>query len=192
MRSRDAELHRTVLAELEKETGLKDQELGVAVQGGVVTLFGVVETYEQKYVAEQTVARVPEVLAVAVDLHVRPPGAHEITDIDIAHAVAGHLRSRLAGSKGKVWAKVEGGWVTLEGEVELFCQKAMAEEGILDLMGVRGVINWVRVVPPETVEDIRAKTEAALARNLFLKPERSEPKRRRVRGRGRGSPKSPE
>lgn len=165
------ELHRRVLGELESEPVFADQEISISVQDDVVSLCGYVDSNEKKYLVEQLVARVKGVRAVAVDLHVRPPGPHEITDTDIGHAVAGHLRG-LDVPAGAVWAKVEGRWVTLEGEVELFCQKAAAEEGLANLPGVRGVINWIRVEPPENVTDIQSKIETALIRRLYDEPRR--------------------
>lgn len=166
MAAMNPELHRRVLSELESEPALGDQEINISVQDDVVSLCGYVDSHEKKYLVEQLAARVEGVRAVTVDLHVRPAGPHEITDTDIGHEVAEHLRG-LEVPVGAIWAKVEGRWVTLEGEVELFCQKAAAEEGLADLPGVRGVINWIRVEPPEKVTDIQSKVEKALIRRLY-------------------------
>jgi osmotically-inducible protein OsmY len=162
MRSLDAALHRKVLTELESEPSLSEQEIGIAVHGGVVTLLGHVDSHDHRRAAEQAVARVIGVEAVADELDIRAPGPRERTDTEIAHAVASHLQSWNKAPEQNVKVKVERGYVTLEGEVELFHDKAAAEESISDLRGVRGVVNLITVKPPELVEDIKSKIEAAL------------------------------
>ncbi|UCC72568.1 MAG: BON domain-containing protein [Gemmatimonadota bacterium] len=162
MRSMDTELHRGVLAELESEPSLRGQEIGVAAEEGVVTLSGYVDSCDHKHVAERAAARVSGVDAVADELRIRAPGPRDQTDTEIAHAVVNHLRSRDVRLPRFLIAKVEGGYVTLVGEVELFHDKWAVEEGISALGGVRGVINLITVKPPELVEDIKSKIESAL------------------------------
>lgn len=171
MRSTDAELHRRILAELESEPSLKDQEIGVAVHDGVATLSGYVDSYAQKAVAVRAAARVSGVTAVALGLHLRAPGQRGRPDTEIAHAVADELQSRFQhGDELRV--KVEDGWVTLEGEVELFTYRQTSEEAVRHLPGVRGVTNAITIKPPELVEDIRAKVEAALMKLAHLDTKR--------------------
>ena len=49
----DQELHRDVVAELNWQPALRDEEIGVAVKGGVVTLSGEVTSYARKFEAER-------------------------------------------------------------------------------------------------------------------------------------------
>ncbi|NNG17729.1 MAG: BON domain-containing protein [Gemmatimonadales bacterium] len=133
MRSGDVELHRRVLAELAAEPSLTEQA-----------------------------ARVEGVEVVAESLRLRAPGTRQRIDTEIAHAVAQHLKSHFPNTHGGLKARVERGYVTLEGTVELFHDRNAAEEGTSHLAGVRGVTNLITVKPPELVEDIKSKIEAAL------------------------------
>lgn len=147
MRTRDAELHRRVLTELESNADLNRQEIGISVHDGVVTLSGQIDTYEQKFVAEQLVAQVPGIAAVAVDLRVGKPGDHDLTDTEIAHAMADYLRWYFSGRQKRIIGKVERGWITLMGEVDFERQRTAVEESIDQISGVRGVVNMITVKP---------------------------------------------
>ncbi len=159
----DAELHRRVLAELESEPCLWEQEIGIAVAGGVVTLSGQVESCAHKLAAERAAARVSGVTAVAEELEVHQGArSHERSDTEIAHLVAEFLMClHLPG--GRVKARIERGWVTLEGEVELPAQKFAAEKGVNRLAGVRGVINLITVGPSKTWGWPRGERQTAAA-----------------------------
>ncbi len=167
---RDLALRRRVLTELESEPSLIEHEIGVVVKGGVVTLSGAVDTCEQKRAAEHAALRVRGVEVLAEGLQVRPPGQRDLTDTEIAHKVADHLEWQVLFPDEEVKAKVEDGWVTLEGDVELFHHRAATEAYIRQLPGVRGITNLITVRPPESVEDIRAKAEAALGRRATARP----------------------
>jgi CheY-like chemotaxis protein/osmotically-inducible protein OsmY len=153
-----------IVARLREHPSLADVELAVSLRDGVVTLCGWVETYEQKLAAESTAVRTEGVRAVAVEVAVRGPWDRRLTDTDIAHSVAARLAStEEAGRTGTVRARVERGWVTLEGAVDLFRQRDRIEERIRSVSGVQGVINLIAVRSPESQSDIDRKVEHAVA-----------------------------
>ena len=154
MRTRDIELHRKVLSALASIADLSRQEIGIAVHEGVVTLTGRTDTYEHKFVVEQTVARIPGIAAVAIDLRVGRPGSHELTDTEIAHALADILQWSFAGQGKGTIGKVERGWVTLLGEVEFERQRTAVEESISQIDGVRGVVNMITVKHDSAYEPV--------------------------------------
>lgn len=160
----DGELHRLVLHALESEPGLDDQELGIAVRGGVVILSGYLESEVQAGAIEQLVARVPGVTAVVRTARACDAGQYCRSDTAIARTVAVRLALRLGNLENGPVAKVEHGWVTLEGQVDLVQERTDAEETVRRSPGVRGVSNCLTVRPPETVSRIQAKIEAALSR----------------------------
>lgn len=82
----DQELHRDVVAELNWQPALRDEEIGVAVKGGVVTLSGEVTSYARKFEAERAAESVHGVKAVAIDLNVKLPHSFVHSDTEIAHA----------------------------------------------------------------------------------------------------------
>ena len=73
MKKTDGELQRDVMEELQFEPSIDAAEIGVAVEGGVVTLSGAVKSYFEKWTAERAAERVAGVRAVANELEVRLP-----------------------------------------------------------------------------------------------------------------------
>lgn len=179
----DAERRRQALTQLEQETDLRGAEIGITIHDGVATVFGRVETREQKRTAERAVLRVPGIVAVAVELleYGNDPRWH--SDADVAHTVADYLRSEHLAPADTVRARVERAVVTLTGEVDLFHQRDVLEHSIRALPGVSGVINLVRVRPPESQADIHAKVQTAVIRDLAnLDPEAPNGRRAGERG----------
>ncbi len=169
MRGSDGEVHRKILAELEAEPSLREEEIGIAVKDGVVTLTGWVQSYDHKFAAERAAARVSGVEAVAEELHVRLPGPPRARDdTEIAHAVTNHLKWHLHVPNERVKVKVEYGWVTLAGELESLAQKEAAEREISQLSGVKGVISLIEMRPTKWVENIKSKIDAAILRRAQL------------------------
>jgi CheY-like chemotaxis protein/osmotically-inducible protein OsmY len=165
----DQVLH--VLEQLGAEPALRAVEMGVAVHDGVATLFGTVDSAEQKLAAERAVLRVPGILAVVVTPVETGPQPHPRTDTDIAHAVVECLRRECA-PPCAVRVHVEDASVTLKGEVDLFHQRDALDRAIRTLPGVKSVINRLSVRPPESQADIHAKVQSAVIRELAsLDPE---------------------
>jgi osmotically-inducible protein OsmY len=87
------------------------------VTDGAVTLTGSVAAYAEKLAVTRAAERVYGIKAVADELKVKLAGAPR-DDSDIARAIAHVLENNVQVPEGKVHARVEGGWVTLDGEVE--------------------------------------------------------------------------
>jgi osmotically-inducible protein OsmY len=161
-------LQRDVLDELQWEPSVEAAGIGVTARGGVVTLTGTVPSYNEKVTAERVAKRVHGVKAVANDVEVRPPGAGERTDTDIAQAAIDALRWKTSVPDERIKVSVSRGWVTLEGEVDWHYQSESAEESVRHLLGVRGVINQVAVRPRASAADIKSRIEAAFRRSADL------------------------
>ncbi|MBV9880679.1 MAG: BON domain-containing protein [Gemmatirosa sp.] len=169
----DIQLKQDVIDELEWEPSVKSAEIGVAVKEGVVTLSGTVETYAQKLAAEHVVERVSGVRAYADELRVALLGPHERTDTELAHAAADALRWHVDVPDATVKARVTNGWLTLEGTVDWQFQKSAAERAVRYLIGVKGVIDEIRVKPlPVSTYDVSRRIKAALHRSAQLDAER--------------------
>lgn len=143
----DLQLQRDVLDELKFEPSIREAEIGIAAKGGVVTLTGFVDSYAQKFSAERTAERVGGVKAVADEIKVRLPGAHQRSDTDIAHATVNALRWDVQVPDDRIKATIEDGWIALEGDVEWQYQKWAAEGAVRNLTGVKGVTNLIAVKP---------------------------------------------
>ena len=83
----DTQIHHDVLEELKWDSRVDEKEVGVQVEGGVVTLTGTVTSFAKRWAAEEAAHRVIGVLDVANDVKVKLSGELAPTDTDIAHAV---------------------------------------------------------------------------------------------------------
>jgi osmotically-inducible protein OsmY len=164
----DTQLQKDVLDELRWEPSVSEKEIAVAVKDGVVTLSGNVQTFAQKRAAEQAVARVAGVRAVAEDIQVKLPTSRQRSDTEIAHAVINALKWDTEVPDELIKTKVENGWVTLDGTLDFFYQKSAAERCVRFLNGVKGVTNLVSVKRGVTTNKVTENIEAALKRRAEM------------------------
>jgi VCBS repeat-containing protein len=162
------DLKNEVMEELKWEPSVNEADIGVIVKDGIVTLTGNVDSYGEKSAAERAAQRVLGVKGVANDIEIRLPGISKRTDTDIAAAAANALQWHVFLPRGHVKVAVEGGWVSLKGDVQWQYQKASAEEAVRHLMGVQGITNEITVKPRVSSSDVKGKIRAALERNAVL------------------------
>jgi osmotically-inducible protein OsmY len=122
-----------------------------------------VPSYAAKLAAARAAERVYGVKAVANDLKVQFARAPR-DDSDIATAIAHILEWNVQIPEGKVHARVENGWVTLDGEVDYDYQKREVERMVNHVRGVAGVRNFITVRPPASPEAVEAAIEQAFRR----------------------------
>ena len=164
LRKADTELQRDVSAELKWDPRVREEEIAVAAKDGVVTLAGTVHSFAQKRAAEHAAERVSGVKAVADGLSVKPPGDRARTDTELAHAVVTALGWHCEIPAGTVKARVEQGWITLEGDVDWRYQRDAAERAVRYLVGVKGVVNLIAVKPRVSTYDVSQRIKEALRR----------------------------
>lgn len=164
----DSQLQTDVMEELVWDPSVGRAEIGVAVAGGVVTLSGQVDSYPKKSAAIKVAERVGGVRAVADDLIVKLPTSSKRTDTDIAHSVADALRWDIEVPDDKIKARVDDGWVWLDGEVEWEYQRSAADRAIRYLTGVRGVSSNVSLKKRAWAPEVRSRIESALKRSAEL------------------------
>lgn len=160
----DSQLKRDVMEELAWEAAVNDNEIGVEVREGIVTLTGNLSSYAEKYAAERAVQRVSGVKALAVEIDVVLPGSSKRTDADIARTATYGLEWNALVPKDRVKVMVEYGWVTLTGEVDYQYQRMAAESALRSLLGVVGISNQIVVKNLLKTADIKTHIEAALQR----------------------------
>ncbi len=161
----DKQLKIDIAEELKWEPRIRDEEIGVEVRDGIVTLMGTVPDYAQRMRAERAVERVSGVRAVAQELTVKVPNTHRHSDTDLARHVANTIEWDTEIPFHSVKAKVEDGWVTLEGEVEWQFQRNAPERAIRYLAGVKGVSNFLKVKAHASTYDVAKHISAALSRS---------------------------
>jgi osmotically-inducible protein OsmY len=159
----DKNLREAVEQELDYDSTVPSNNIGVSVSGGVVTLSGFVDTYADKVAAEKAVKHVCGVKAVANDIEVKPPS--EWIDPDIAAEAVQSLERNVNVPSDRIQVTVKDGWLTLEGKVGWGYQKEAAEHAVRYLSGVRGITNNIEIEPAVSAADVRTKIEKALRRS---------------------------
>ena len=160
----DAQLQHDVMAELKWEPAVHATQIGVEVNNSVVTLAGEVSSYTEKLNAERAAQRVSGVKALAVELKIKLSEFGKRTDADIAESATNILgwTSSLPADAAKVM--VEGGWLTLSGDVEWQYQRQDAADSVRYLAGVTGVCNQIAIQPQLSATVVKSDIEAALKR----------------------------
>lgn len=161
----DAQLQQDVMAELSWEPAVQAAQIGVEVQHGVVTLAGTVGSYSQKLSAERAAQRVKGVKALAVELQIKLNPWGQRSDADIAASARNILAWTSSLPAEAVQVLVEGGWLTLSGEVEWQFQRQDAADCVRHLHGVTGVSNQIGIQPAPQAKVVKADIEAALKRH---------------------------
>ena len=172
-RKSDNELKTQVTRELKWDSRIGWAEIGVEVNEGVVTLTGTVTSYAKKLAAQKAAHRIAGVLDVANEIVVAPSGDLIRTDEDIARAVRHVLEWDALVPDERIKSTVSDGWVTLEGDVDLWRERDDAERTVLRLEGVIGVTNRIKVAPQQVdPKDLREQIEDALERRADRQAER--------------------
>jgi osmotically-inducible protein OsmY len=160
----DIELQRFVMEELAWEPSIEAAGIGVSAESGIVTLSGDVKSFPEKWAAERAAQRVSGVRAVTDQIVVTLPGDSHQGDTDIARATANSLDGNVSVPRNRIKVLVKEGFITLDGDVDFYYQKAAAEDAVRHLTGVRGVYNQLTVKPVVMAGDVKSKIEKALER----------------------------
>lgn len=164
----DKHLKADVEAELAWEPSIAAAHVGVAAEGGVVTLTGHVRSHAEKSMIERVVSRVGGVNAIAMELEVRLAPELLRDDTDIALAVERALAWHAYIPQDRIKVKVENGWVTLDGELDWEFQRNAAVDIVRPLNGVRGLTNRLTLAVHATTSDVADRIGAALQRHAQL------------------------
>jgi osmotically-inducible protein OsmY len=160
----DAEIRQDVITELRWDPQITQPEaIGVAVRDGAVTLTGHAPTYGEKLAAEKAAERVYGVKAVANDLEVRLSGEPR-DDSEIARAIAHVLEWNINVPEGQLQARLENGWVILDGQVGYEYQRREVERMVRHVRGVVGITNNITIKPPASPDQVEARIEEAFRR----------------------------
>ena len=163
MTKTDLQLKQDVDDELRWDPKVNAAQIGVSVEAGAVSLKGEVDSYADKWAAEDAAKRVGGVRAIAENLRVKVLELHGHSDLEIAEAA-------LAALKWDVWVpktvsvKVEQGKLTLSGAVEWNYQRNSAERAVRNLAGVVDVFNSISIKAGASVDQVQKKVQAALQR----------------------------
>ena len=165
MKKSDSQLQQDVLQELKFEPSISASQIGVTAKDGIVGLTGNVQNYAAKYAAVHAAERVAGVKAVTDELKVDLPAFHVRNDEDIARAAVKELQWDVWVPADQIKVKVDGAWITLEGEVDYKYQKTAAEDAVRNMTGVKGVVNMITLKRPAvSSSEVQTNIELALHR----------------------------
>lgn len=160
---KDSILKQAVIDEIAFEPSIDDNDIGVAVEDGIVTLTGHVPSFEQKVAIERATGRVKGVKGIAEKIEVRSaPGT---SDDELARRLVNTLKWGTMLPDDAVQVKVEHGRVTLTGVLDWQYQRLGAEAAARRLKGVRGIINDIQLRARVSPVDVRKHIEDALKRS---------------------------
>jgi osmotically-inducible protein OsmY len=148
----DYQVQRDVLGELTWDTLVHETEVGVEVDGGIVTLTGTVSSWTKKQAAVAAAHRVAGVRDVADDIAVASPDGPR-SDTDIARAVRRALGLDVVVPEAKIQSTVAQGVVTLTGQVTSGGQRDAAVRAVRNHGGVVAVRDGLRIEPPIVAPD---------------------------------------
>jgi osmotically-inducible protein OsmY len=144
----DSEIQAEVLRELQRDPRVEARHVRVEVNGGVVILTGTVTSCTKLAAAQVATQRVPGVRDVANQLRVAIPDHCVRTDGDVLRAIGTTLEWDAEVPNDEITARVSGGVVTLQGQVDYEYQRDVAERAVRHLAGVRNVVNQIVVRTP--------------------------------------------
>ena len=164
MTKTDMQLKQDIESELRWDPMVNAAQIGVTVDKGTVSLLGSVDTYAEKWAAEDATKRVSGVRAVAQDLTVKVLVEHKHNDSEIAEAALSALKWDVY-VPSTVTANVTNGVVTLGGQVHWNFQRESAERAVRFLTGVVSVQNSIALKPDTaSASKVKEGVQAALQR----------------------------
>lgn len=140
----DRQIRDMVLVELRKNPACAPETISVDVWSGIATLGGTVNSWARKFAAREAAHRVGGVFEVVNNIVVQPEDSGQVTDAEITDSVKRTLGWDLLVPAG-IRLAVSGGVVTLEGPVDAWSEARDIERAILDLPGIRGIVNRLKV-----------------------------------------------
>lgn len=164
----DDQLRQKVQDELDWDPSFNGRKIGIAVQEGIVTLNGHVSSWAEKNAIEKAVKRVQGVKAYVENLEVNLPDQFERTDEEIAEIALKHLRWNVHVPEKGIILRVENGWINLEGEVQWNYQREAAKNALKNLVGIKGINNFLKIKNDIKKEDILKNIKSSFERNARI------------------------
>lgn len=164
----DKWLKDNVLQELEFDSAVNANLIGVAVEDGAVSLTGTINDYSQRYAAVKAVKRIAGVKSIADDINVVLSPAHRQDDSEIAKHISHVFTYNISIPEDAIKANITRGHVTLTGIAESEKQRRNIEKQVSHVAGVTAIENLIELQPKLVPEDVQMQISAALQRNAEL------------------------
>ncbi len=148
----DADIARLVRDQLEWDSQVDASDIEIEVDNGEVTLSGTVPSFSARTAALEDALSIAGVRTVHNEISVKLP-----EPVSTDPYLSARAESRLMWSASveieDPEVQVIGGLATVNGEVVTAWEKDRAEEIVMDIEGIIGVVNKIVVVPTENIVD---------------------------------------
>lgn len=160
----DSQIQQDVINEIKWDPSVASSQVITTASDGIVTLRGSVRHYFEKSHLVEAAQRVGGVRAVVDEVEVELMGSYNRSDEQIAEAALSALEWSYSAPQD-IKITVEKGWITMKGEADWNYQRTAAQNAVSQLMGVRGVTNFISIKSKVLPSDVNKKIEEALARS---------------------------
>lgn len=161
----DGDLYENIMDKLKSSPDIDESNISIAINGDVVIIAGCVNSYTEKYLAEEAVEKIAQVKAIANELQVNLKQNNKRSDVDIAKAALNSLQWSTLVPSEKIKISVSDGHLILNGDVEFYFQRIRAEKAVHDLFGVTYITNNIKVKPTITPFQAKERIYQELKRN---------------------------
>ncbi len=165
--TKDIEIQKNVMEELNSIPFINANEIGVSVKDGIVSLSGLIDSYPKKIAIERAVKKLNGVKAVAEEIIVNLNEKHKKTDSEIAHMVINVIEWNVHPIHN-LKVLVEDGCVTLEGSVDWDYQRKSLTQVLGDTIGVKSIINNITIANKPSTAEIKNKIHSAFVRSANI------------------------
>ncbi len=167
----DEEIKKDVVDKLYWDDRVDASNLKVEVNRGEVILSGEVPSYSSRKIAHNDTITVPGVRSVKNRVLVKYPQSTPLpSDEEIQFKINDSFRLDPDLDSNRIDVSVIDGKVRIQGEVDAFWKKALAENLASGIIGVVDITNDLQVVPTKDIVDsaIADDLKFALKRNIFV------------------------
>ena len=141
----DEILEKDVSNSLKLESLVTNSNVIVISDDGKITLTGVVDNFTKRTLAENSTRKIAGVKSVINKIYVVTDSWDEKKDIEITAEILTSFRWNWNTLNDTIKVRVLNGWVTLSGELEWHYQREAAKEAVINLIGVKGVSNYISI-----------------------------------------------
>lgn len=164
----DAQIKADVLEELKWVPHLDKCDIHVDVSDGIVSLSGIVDSYNNKIAAEHAANSIQGTKGVAVNLRVNLLRGEQKTDAELESIILDTFKWHSGIHEKKLRVEVRDGWVTLAGESEWEHERVAARRAVENLAGVCGITDLIEIVPHSYGMDVKENIAKAFHRNASI------------------------
>jgi osmotically-inducible protein OsmY len=140
----------------------------VAANNGVITLFGWVDQFAKKTVAEKATRKIRGVKSVINFIDVVLITPEQKNDLEMEAKIRTIFKWKWNRQSNSIKVNVIMGWVTLSGAMEWNYQKEVALNEVSNLIGIKGITNNIQPISAAKVRSTKNHKNTAIERNSTI------------------------